>query len=325
MALAANGEVHTNEEAQVFVHDLNLFVTVQLLDETPAVLSQGKLCKDHGYSYEWISGQKPRLAKEDKTIVCNTDNLVPLVVSGLSTSSGIHSSSTSPPQDSLSTSSSTSPSPDQERSDELAPGDWCRSSSKNTQQNKKKDDSRDADDRLRDLSEWLEEFTDYLEDAEVHAPAHISQDSDSERHTKVVSISRKHSISTHFPKDRSCEVCLRTKSTRAPCRRRIGEVLLRAEKFGDLTTADHKVLDEGWEFQDLATQGIQSYPCKSKISQETEKSYESSSIRRKNPKLLILTIHWSLENLVKIYHGIIEHQHLIDRRQTALLKERYDE
>ena len=52
MVLTANGEVHTNEGAQVYVHDLNLFVTVQLLEETPAVLSLGKLCEDHGYSYE---------------------------------------------------------------------------------------------------------------------------------------------------------------------------------------------------------------------------------------------------------------------------------
>ena len=42
--VTANGEVETNEEAQVFVHDHDLFVTVQLLGETPAVLSLGKLC-----------------------------------------------------------------------------------------------------------------------------------------------------------------------------------------------------------------------------------------------------------------------------------------
>ena len=30
------------------LEDLNLFVTVQLLEETPAVLSLGKLCEDHG-------------------------------------------------------------------------------------------------------------------------------------------------------------------------------------------------------------------------------------------------------------------------------------
>ena len=55
----------------------------------------------------------------------------------------------------------------------------------------------------------------------------------------------KHSVYTHFPKDRNCEICQRTKITRAPCRRRIGRDELRAENFGDLITADHEVLSEG--------------------------------------------------------------------------------
>ena len=64
-------------------------------------------------------------------------------------------------------------------------------------------------------------------------------------------------------KCRDCDVCLRTKLTRAPCRRRTGEALPRAEKFGDMVTADHNVLDLECEFrnnhrhaivvQDLAT------------------------------------------------------------------------
>ena len=37
--VTANGEVQTNEEAQDNVHDLDLFVTVQLLEETLAFLS----------------------------------------------------------------------------------------------------------------------------------------------------------------------------------------------------------------------------------------------------------------------------------------------
>ena len=51
VVLTASGKVHKNEEAQVFVHDLKLFVTVQLHEETPAVLSLGKVCQDHRYSY----------------------------------------------------------------------------------------------------------------------------------------------------------------------------------------------------------------------------------------------------------------------------------
>ena len=65
---------------------------------------------------------------------------------------------------------------------------------------KKSGNNRDSDDRLRDLPEWLEEFTHNLEDTEVPAPAHVSQDTESERPTKVVSTSRKHSVYTHFPR-----------------------------------------------------------------------------------------------------------------------------
>ena len=66
--ITANGEVQTNEEAQVYVHDLDLFVTVQLLEETLAVLSLGKFCEDHGYSYEWVSSRKPRLTQEGRQL-----------------------------------------------------------------------------------------------------------------------------------------------------------------------------------------------------------------------------------------------------------------
>ena len=59
--MTANGEVQTREEA---TEELDLFVTVMLLEETLAVLSLGKLCEDHGYTYHWISGQEPHLTKK---------------------------------------------------------------------------------------------------------------------------------------------------------------------------------------------------------------------------------------------------------------------
>ena len=93
--MTSNGEVHINEEAQVYVQDLDLFVTVQLLENTPAVVSIGKLCSEHEYSYEWISGQNPRLTKTGNTITCTMDNFVPLVEPGLKSSSSSSSASTS--------------------------------------------------------------------------------------------------------------------------------------------------------------------------------------------------------------------------------------
>ena len=56
------------------------------------------------------------------------------------------------------------------------------------------------------------------------------------------------------------------------------------ENFGDLITADHKVLSDNCEsrnnhwyavvVQDLATQWIQAYPCRNSTSQETQRSLQ---------------------------------------------------
>ena len=87
MVMTANGEVLAKEKAAVYVKELDLFVTVMLLEETPAVLSLGKLCEDDGKTYHWTSGRKPHLTKNGKKIVCNISHDVPFVVRGLSTSS----------------------------------------------------------------------------------------------------------------------------------------------------------------------------------------------------------------------------------------------
>ena len=85
--ITANGEVQTHEEATVYVKEFDMFLTMKVLEDTPAVLSLGKLCDEHGYSYEWINGQKPHLIKNGIWIQCNTENFVPIVVPDLSTSS----------------------------------------------------------------------------------------------------------------------------------------------------------------------------------------------------------------------------------------------
>ena len=135
----------------------------------------------------------------------------------------------------------------------------------------------------------------------------------------------------HFPKDRNCEIFQRTKITRAPCRRRIGRVVPRAENFG----ADHKVVSEGCEsrnnhryavvVQDLATQWIQSYPCKTKTSGNTKELAKSSWSRIGNQKSFTLTIPWNSAKLVKISPGIIARLHHTDPKQMRLLREQYAE
>ena len=87
IVITASGEVQTHEEATVYVKELDIFLTMIVLENTPAVLSLGKLCDENGYSYEWINGQKPHLIKNGIRIPCNTENFVPIVVPGLSSSS----------------------------------------------------------------------------------------------------------------------------------------------------------------------------------------------------------------------------------------------
>ena len=137
-----------------------------------------------------------------------------------------------------------------------------------------------------DIPEWLQEFRENLVDDRVpeRRDSHASSSHELSLEPTRSADLGKHSVETHFPKDRNCEICQRTKITRAPCRRRNGGAIPRAENVVDLITAVNKVLSEGCEsrnnhryavvVQDLATQWIQSYPCKTKTSQETPRSLQ---------------------------------------------------
>ena len=150
-----------------------------------------------------------------------------------------------------------------------------------------------------EIPDWLQEFRENIVDERVpeHRDSHASSSHEVslELTSERSEDSGKHSVYTHFPIDRNCEICKRTKITRAPCRRRIGGAVPRAENFGDLITAGHKVLNENCEsrnnhrcaivVQDLAAQWIQSYPCKTKTSQETQRSLQKFLEPDRKPKV----------------------------------------
>ena len=333
IVITANGEVQTHEEATVYVKELDIFLTMKVLEDTPAVLSLGKLCDEHGYSYEWINGQKPHLIKNGLRIQCNTENFVPIVVLGLSNSSSGSDSSTSRTlsrqeihRPTSSSSSSTSPTTTVSSDSETRAredlsgidshpanvssshverkerGDLLTKPTKNPKPNKKEDHDLERGDPLySDIPEWLQEFKENLVDDRVLPERRDSHASSSHESSLEPTPMRsedlgERSVYTHFSKDRNCEICQRTKITRAPCRRRIGGAVLRAEIFVDLITADHKVLSEGCEsrnshryavvVQDLATQWIQSYPYKTKTSQETRRNSQKFLEPDRKPKVI---------------------------------------
>ena len=131
--------------------------------------------------------------------------------------------------------------------------------------------------------------------------------------------SGKHSIHTHFPKDPNCDICLKTKTTRASCRRRAGTVVPRAENVGDLITADHKfsvkkvnlvtIIDmPSWYKQDLATHGSIRIHAKQKLLRKHKGACKSSWSRRGSQKSFTLTIPWKLASLVRTFLGTMVRQ-----------------
>ena len=104
---------------------------------------------------------------------------------------------------------------------------------KNPKTNKKetpiaRGDPCDSDDS--EIPEWLQEFREHLVDDEIPlqggSHASSSHEASLEPTTKRREDLGKHSVYTHFHKDRNCEICKRTKITRAPSRRRNGEAVL---------------------------------------------------------------------------------------------------
>ena len=143
----------------------------------------------------------------------------------------------------------------------------------NTETNKNGESEEVQRDISHELLERLQEFIVNLVDESVSTepwgnPEQGSRDTSKSSHELLMEprakvVPSKHNIFSHFPKDWNCDICLRTKITRASCRRCTGTVVPRAENFGDPITADHKVLSEGCEsrnnhrsvvgVQDLAT------------------------------------------------------------------------
>ena len=177
--------------------------------------------------------KKPHLIKDGIRIICNTENFVPIVVPGLSSSSSGSDSSTSRTlsrQESHSSSSSSSSSssptvseiPVREREDapnsdispvpvsELVDDRSVRpdeiQANKNPKPNKKETTIERGNPLDSEIPEWLQEFREILVDDDIPlqggSHASSSHEISLEPTTKRREDLGKHSVYTHFPKDR---------------------------------------------------------------------------------------------------------------------------
>ena len=214
----------------------------------------------------WVeNGETLQLTKNGKTITCTMDNSVLLVVSRLSSYSSSILSSTSRSTEQCNYSTKLGPllDPVTTRSDKHACGQpMLTDHDKQATGNREPADETNKEDPTQGISVWLQPFTVNLEDLEAHVLAHSSEraNSDSEGEaSKVETQKRKHRVHAFFRKNQK-------------------RSFLRSEKYGDLTTAEHKILSEGCEYlknhrhaavgQVLATHWN---PCQTKTSQEMVK------------------------------------------------------
>ena len=187
-----------------------------MTEDTPAVLSQVKLCEDHGYSHEWASGQEPKIAEKSnatrRTLYRSLSQYYQHVLPSRAQVLLLHRY--------CRTCLMILHRVQQHDVTVQAFQYWddsCEILQKPKNTNKQRDIVLAPGNRLQDLPECFEEFTENIEDEGVltsrDTTANTSRDSDSVRLTKVVS--RKHIIFTHCPKDQNCEECKRTMVTRA--------------------------------------------------------------------------------------------------------------
>ena len=189
IVITANEEVQTHEEATVYVKELDIFLTLKVLENTPAELALGKFCDENVYSYEWINGQKPHLIKDGIRIPCNTENFVSIVVPGLSSSSSGSSSTSKTPSKleghSSSSSSSSSSSPTVSEIQTREEEDGIDNDTSPVQVSTSVDDRSGQPDETMiergnslnsEIPEWLQEFRENLVDDEipVHGDSHAT-------------------------------------------------------------------------------------------------------------------------------------------------------
>ena len=223
--------------------------------------------------------------KKSKRVDGNISNYVPFVVPGLATSS----SSTTPSPTSPSSSSQDSvldvsrytenPAPERCGSTSVELRETrCKNPKETANKNKNEDDEELRSELLQDLPDWLQDLKENMVDKSVRphqdSPS-SSHESPMEPRAKVALGPGKHSIFTHLQKDRNCDICLRTKITRASCRRLAGTVVPKAENFGDLITADHKVLSEGCESRHTRKPSRNEQTPNTKIKMKDTKEYKA--------------------------------------------------
>lgn len=245
----ANGIVWAEEECDMYVHELKLKVNAIVLEDSPPVLSLGKLCNGNGFKYVWVPREIPYLETKNGTkFLCYPRNDVPFITN--------------------SERAEAMPSPESEASGDAEPRGPTEA---------KAEASGDTEPIPKAKAKAK---------AKVKVEPEI-KNKNTNKNKKISCDSCEHNVWTHFPKDPTCDVCRGAKTDRAHCRSKThGEPdgLPEPKAFGDGITADHGIINEHDEsrthdknvciIQDRATHWIQGYPAKTKNADDARIAFE---------------------------------------------------
>ena len=234
----ANGEVQTYEEATVYGKELDIFLTMKVFENTPDILLNGSMVKNHisfytGFGYSatrrtsflsWFQAcqirlldltQQPQGHFQDRGVIAQH-----LLRGRLLHQLQQHQVTVRLEKERIKV--------------RLIPLQ-CLCQVQMLMIERGNPLFADSGRASSEIPEWVQECRENLVDERVpeHRDSHASSSHEvsSEPTFKRREDLGKHSVYTHFPEDRNCEICKRTKITRAPCRRRNGGAVPRAENF----------------------------------------------------------------------------------------------
>ena len=82
--VTANGTIYCDMECLIEVIELNIKVWAVITgDDSPPIVSLGRLCMEKGYTYVWEANHVPVLTKGSFAYECRAVNFVPMIKLGM--------------------------------------------------------------------------------------------------------------------------------------------------------------------------------------------------------------------------------------------------
>eukprot|EP00971_Amphidinium_carterae_P336950 6473550-Amphidinium_carterae.1 len=255
----ANGRSSVDQRVQCEVEDLNVVLSPYVLESCPPVLSLGRRVIHDGFDFVWKASdpQHPKLISPNGDVtMLSVERCVPMLIEQ--------------PEENVAVVNACEPF--------TAEGFPAGSSDRDVSEPLVEGGVERHDDVQQIASEHEESEIDIHEEVDMDPPNMSKSEFIRKGKQQDAAMSRMHML-THFPKNRFCKCCQKTKALSAPARRiRPGNEKVTVEAFGQVIHIDHLVAGEsckGREGEKVALVVIDqhtgfgyAYPATSKSSDE---------------------------------------------------------